>query len=88
MAIAVLEEKKAAEQDARVQVVLAEKEIPLALSEALRNGNLGIYDFEKLKNIQSDTKMRSSIATSDFFKSSKKQESKTVTEKQNLEKNR
>ena len=86
MAIAVLEEKKAAEQDARVQVVLAEKEVPLAVAEALRNGNLGIYDYEKLKNIQSDTKMRSSISTSDFFKSSKKQESKTITEKQNPEK--
>ena len=88
MAIAVLEEKKAAEQDARVQVVLAEKEVPLAIADALKNGNLGVYDYEKLKNIQSDTKMRSSISTSDFFKASKKQESKTVTEKQNPEKNK
>ena len=85
MAIAVLEEKKAAEQDARVQVVLAEREVPLAISEALRNGNLGIFDYEKLKNIQSDTQMRSSISSSDFFKSSKKQESKTISEKQDVE---
>ena len=81
MAIAVKEEMKAEEQKARVEVVLAEKEIPLAYAKALEKGNLGISEYLKIKNIESDTKMRSSISKSDFFKSSKEDDSKTITEK-------
>ncbi|MDR0867629.1 MAG: flotillin-like protein FloA [Planctomycetota bacterium] len=55
-----------AEQEARIaemraKVVAAEAEIPLAMSEAFRNGNLGIMDYYKMQNIQSDTKMRDMI---------------------------
>jgi uncharacterized protein YqfA (UPF0365 family) len=46
----------------RAKVVEAEAEIPLAIAEAFRSGNLGIMDYYHLKNIQADTDMRSSIA--------------------------
>ncbi len=46
----------------RARVVEAEAEIPKAMAEAFRNGNLGIFDYYKLKNIQADTEMRDSIA--------------------------
>ena len=50
----------------RAKVVLAEAEIPKAISQAFREGNLGIMDYYHLKNIQSDTEMRTSISkTSD-----------------------
>jgi len=48
-------------QENRAKVVLAEAEIPLAIAEAFRSGHLGIMDYYKLKNIQADTDMRSSI---------------------------
>jgi uncharacterized protein YqfA (UPF0365 family) len=48
-------------QENRAKVVLAEAEIPLAISEAFRKGNLGIMDYYRMKNIQADTDMRSSI---------------------------
>jgi uncharacterized protein YqfA (UPF0365 family) len=51
-------------QENRAKVVLAEAEIPLALAEAFRKGNLGIMDYYKLRNIQADTDMRSSIGGS------------------------
>lgn len=46
----------------RARVVEAEAEIPKAMAEAFRNGNLGIFDYYKMKNIQADTEMRDSIA--------------------------
>jgi uncharacterized protein YqfA (UPF0365 family) len=48
-------------QENRAKVVLAEAEIPLAIAEAFRNGHLGVMDYYRLKNIQADTDMRSSI---------------------------
>ncbi|QQO10446.1 flotillin-like protein FloA [Breznakiella homolactica] len=51
-------------QENRAKVVLAEAEIPLAIAEAFRNGHLGVMDYYRLKNIQADTDMRSSIGTS------------------------
>jgi len=42
--------------------VLAEAEIPKAMAEAFRSGNLGILDYYKFKNIQADTSMRERIA--------------------------
>ncbi|MFP3959953.1 MAG: flotillin-like protein FloA [Spirochaetaceae bacterium] len=45
----------------RAKVVLEEAEIPKAISEAFRAGNLGIMDYYRMKNIQADTDMRSSI---------------------------
>ena len=62
MAMAQEQEMKARVQENRAKVVLAEAEIPLAIAESFLKGNLGIMDFYRLKNIQSDTRMRESIA--------------------------
>ena len=50
-------------QENRAKVVLAEAQIPLAIAEAFKNGHLGVMDYYRLKNIQADTDMRSSIGT-------------------------
>jgi uncharacterized protein YqfA (UPF0365 family) len=42
--------------------VLAEAEIPLAISQAFREGKLGVMDYYNLRNVQSDTQMRNAIA--------------------------
>ncbi|MDQ3547264.1 MAG: flotillin-like protein FloA [Chloroflexota bacterium] len=52
----------AIEQEMRARVVEAEAQVPLALAEAFRNGNLGVMDFYRMENVQSDTKMRNSLA--------------------------
>ncbi|MBN2171746.1 MAG: flotillin-like FloA family protein, partial [Candidatus Krumholzibacteriota bacterium] len=62
MAVAAEQEMIAKTQDMRARVVEAEAEIPRAIAEAFRSGNLGIMDYYRLRNIQSDTKMRDSIA--------------------------
>jgi uncharacterized protein YqfA (UPF0365 family) len=62
MAIAQEQEFKAEVQKNRALVILAEAEIPKAIAEAFRKGNLGIMDYYRLNNIQADTSMRSSIA--------------------------
>jgi uncharacterized protein YqfA (UPF0365 family) len=48
-------------QENRAKVVLAEAEIPKAISYAFKEGNLGIMDYYRLRNIQADTQMRKSI---------------------------
>ena len=53
---------KAKAQEARAKVIEAEAEVPIAMAEAFRNGNLGIMDYYRMENIQSDTEMRESIA--------------------------
>ena len=50
-------------QENRAKVVLAEAQIPLAIADAFKNGHLGVMDYYRLKNIQADTDMRSSIGT-------------------------
>ena len=62
MAVAQEQEMIARVQENRAAVVLAEAEIPKAMSEAFRSGNLGIMDYYKMKNIESDTDMRTKIA--------------------------
>jgi uncharacterized protein YqfA (UPF0365 family) len=62
MAVATEQEMKAKAQEARAKVIEAEVEIPLAMAEAFRTGNLGIMDYYKLKNIEADTTMRDSIS--------------------------
>lgn len=62
MAVAVEQEMLAKAQEARAKVILAEAEIPMAMAESFRSGNLGIMDYMKLKNIEADTDMRDSIA--------------------------
>ena len=52
----------AAEQEMRARVVEAEAEVPRAMAEAFRSGNLGIMDYYKMRNVQADTAMRQSIA--------------------------
>jgi len=63
MAVAVEQEMKAKAQEARASVIAAEVEIPQAIAAAFRSGNLGIMDYYKMQNIQSDTDMRNSIAS-------------------------
>ncbi len=61
MAMALAAENKAKIEENRALVTLAEAEIPKAMAESFRKGNLGIMDFYRMKNIQADTVMRDSI---------------------------
>ncbi|HEX7069377.1 MAG TPA: flotillin-like protein FloA [Rhodothermales bacterium] len=60
-AVAREQEMRAEVQSQRANVVAAEAEIPKAMAEAFRNGNLGVMDYYHLRNIEADTRMRSSI---------------------------
>lgn len=62
MAFAREQEMKASVQEMRAKVVEAEAEVPRAMAEAFRNGNLGIMDYYKMKNVMADTQMRDSIS--------------------------
>ena len=62
MAVALEQEMKAKEQEMRAYVVQSEAEVPKAMAEAFRNGNLGIMDYYRMKNIEADTNMRGAIA--------------------------
>ena len=62
MAIALEQEMKAKAQEARAKVIEAEAQVPQSIAEAFRAGNLGVMDYYRLKNIESDTNMRDSIA--------------------------
>ncbi len=61
-AVAMEQEFLAAVQENRAKVILSEAEIPLAIAEAFRKGNLGVTDYYNLRNVQADTEMRSTIA--------------------------
>ncbi len=63
MAVAKEQEMIASVQEMRAKVVEAEAEVPLAMAEAFRKGNLGVMDYYNMKNILADTNMRDSIAT-------------------------
>jgi uncharacterized protein YqfA (UPF0365 family) len=65
MALAEEQEFRALEQKNRAEVVLAEAEVPRAMAEAFRSGNMGIMDYYRMKNVAADTDMRNSIATGD-----------------------
>ena len=62
MAVALEQEMKAKAQEARASVIEAEAQVPLAIADAFRKGNLGVMDYYKIKNIQADTDMRENIA--------------------------
>ena len=62
MAIASEQEMKSRTQEMRAKVVEAEAQIPLAMAEAFRNGHLGVMDYVRYRNVESDTAMRQSIA--------------------------
>lgn len=64
-AVALEGEMRAKTQEMRAKVVDAESQVPLAMAEAFRSGNLGIMDYMKMKNIQADSQMRESIAGSE-----------------------
>ncbi len=61
MAVAQEQEMKARVVEMRAKVVEAESEVPQAMAEALREGKIGVLDYMNLKNIESDTQMRSSF---------------------------
>jgi uncharacterized protein YqfA (UPF0365 family) len=65
LAVAREQEMKALTQEMRAKVVEAEAEVPRAISEAFRSGNLGVMDYYNLRNVQADTDMRNSIAKPD-----------------------
>jgi len=65
MAVAAEQEMKAKVQEMRARVVEAEAQVPLAMSEAFREGNLGIMDYARYRNLTADTEMRESIAGGD-----------------------
>ena len=65
MAVAAEQEMKARVQEMRSKVIEAEAEVPKAMAHAFREGNLGIMDYYRMQNIQSDTGMRQSISDMD-----------------------
>ncbi|KPK79368.1 MAG: hypothetical protein AMS25_12970 [Gemmatimonas sp. SM23_52] len=62
MAVAVEQEKRALVEEMRARVVESEAQVPLAIAEAFRSGNLGVMEYARYRNIVSDTSMRESIA--------------------------
>ncbi len=62
MAVAKEQEMKAAVEEMRAKVVEAEAEVPKAISQALKDGNLGVMDYYNMKNVMSDTEMRNAIS--------------------------
>ena len=62
MAVAAEQENRAHVEAMRAKVVEAEAQVPLAIAEAFKAGNLGVMDYYNLRNIQSDTDMRKNIA--------------------------
>ena len=62
MALAREQEMKAEVEAMRAKVVEAESQVPIAMAEALKSGNLGVFDYYKMQNINSDTDMRKSIS--------------------------
>ena len=65
MAVAQEQEMRALVGQMRAEVVKAEAQIPLAIADALRSGNLGVMDYMKYRNVQADTAMRRAIAGPD-----------------------
>jgi uncharacterized protein YqfA (UPF0365 family) len=63
MAVASEQENRARVEEMRAKVVEAEAQVPLAMAEAFRSGNLGIMDYVKFRNVESDTEMRKAIAS-------------------------
>ncbi len=73
MAVAVEQEMKARVQEMRARVVEAEAQVPLAMAEAFREGNLGIMDYARYRNMTADTEMRESIAGGEKSDSQRKE---------------
>ena len=60
-AVAVEQEMRAKVQEMQAKLVAAQAEVPLALSSALRDGNIGVLDYYRMENIKADTEMRNNI---------------------------
>ena len=65
MAVAKEQEMKAKVEEMRADLVKAEAQVPLALADAFRQGHMGVMDYVRYNNIQSDTSMRQAIASGD-----------------------
>lgn len=63
LAVAQEQEMRARVEENRAQVVLAEAEVPKAISQAFRDGRLGVMEYYQMRNLQSDTTMRNAIAS-------------------------
>ena len=61
-AVALEQENKAKVQEMQAKLVEEESKIPLAIAEAFKKGNLGVMDYNRLRNIEADTEMRESIS--------------------------
>ena len=59
---------KAEVEKMKAKVIEAEAQVPMALSEALRSGNLGVMDYYRLQNVQADTSMKDNIGKTDLTK--------------------
>jgi uncharacterized protein YqfA (UPF0365 family) len=62
LAVALEQENRARVEEMRAEVIKAEAEVPLAMAEAFRSGHLGVMDYMRFRNVESDTRMRDSIA--------------------------
>ena len=62
LAVAMEQEFKAEAQNQRAKLIASEAQIPLAMAEAFRSGNLGVMDYQKYRNVEADTSMRQAIA--------------------------
>jgi uncharacterized protein YqfA (UPF0365 family) len=62
MAVAQEQEMKARAEEMRAKLIEAESEVPLAMAQAFRDGNLGIMDYYRMRNVMADTGMRESIS--------------------------
>ena len=65
-AIAMEQEMKAEVERMKAKVVEAEAQVPMAMADALRSGNLGVMDYYKFQNVQADTKMKTNFADTDL----------------------
>ena len=61
-AVALEQENKAKVEEMQAKLVEAQTQVPLAMAEAFRNGNLGIMDYYRMRNVEADTEMRDSIS--------------------------
>lgn len=71
MAVAAEQEMKAKAQEARAKVIEAEAEIPKAIAESFRSGNLGVMDYYRMRNMQADTEMREQLGKGQVKKEDK-----------------
>jgi uncharacterized protein YqfA (UPF0365 family) len=61
-AVALEQENRAKVEEMQAKLVEAESQVPMAMAEAFRSGNLGIMDYYRMRNVEADTEMRSSIS--------------------------